>query len=161
MVVYLQSWFWLLVNLCCLFLKLNWWMWEWWEWWMGWRLWTDLVCVCLCNMENSTESVTFALSKTTVQWGSLEVEDEVDGATSGAMNTGSSWPQKWYWQKTKLDRWRGRPLAWRIFTWERGDEEMHSPMQIMLTSTTTSHCGFCWLEVAEQTFNHTEDSCVF
>lgn len=73
--------------------------------------------------------VTLALSKTTVHWGSLEVEDKPDGSISGAMNTGSTCPQKWYWQKTKFDRWRGRPLAWRIFTWERGEEKMHSSTQ--------------------------------
>lgn len=70
---------------------------------------------------------TLAESKTTLHWGSLEAavaEDELDGVTSGTVNTGSSCPQKWYWQKTKLERWRGRPVAWRIFTWERQRKRM-------------------------------------
>lgn len=42
--------------------------------------------------------ITWALSKTTVHWGSLgeEEEEEEEEAISGAIYTGSSWPQKWY-----------------------------------------------------------------
>lgn len=57
---------------------------------------------------------TLQLSNTTMQWGSLLVGDEADGSTSGATMMGSAWSQNKYWQKTKLDRYWGRPVACRI-----------------------------------------------
>ena len=51
-----------------------------------------------------------------MQWGSLAPGDDVDVSTSGATMMGSGWSQKEYWQKTKLERYWGSPVACRIFS---------------------------------------------
>lgn len=58
----------------------------------------------------------------TLSWQNLTVFVVFDsqfgtsGFISGGTDMGSSWPQNWYWQNTKLDRFLGKPLASRIFT---------------------------------------------
>lgn len=84
--------------------------------WLGW------VWALFTSQGVPPSSHTVAVSKTTVHWGSLLAADGPEGVTSGGTYTGISWPQKWNWQKTKLDKWRGRPLAWRIFTCESGED---------------------------------------
>lgn len=58
--------------------------------------------------------ITLQLSNTTMQCGSLVLVDEDDMSTSGATMMGSCWSQNVYWQKTKLERYCGRPVACRI-----------------------------------------------
>ncbi|KAG7268011.1 hypothetical protein CRUP_025885 [Coryphaenoides rupestris] len=72
-----------------------------------------------CRWPYTSMATAPSLSNTTMQWGSLAPEDEVDVSTSGATMMGSAWSQKEYWQKTKLDRYWGSPVACRIFSCKR------------------------------------------
>lgn len=78
-----------------------------------------LLCSISLYRLNSTLHIsglhlTLQLSNTTMHCRSLVLVDEDDMSTSGATMMGSRWSQNVYWQKTKLDRYCGRPVACRI-----------------------------------------------
>jgi hypothetical protein len=82
---------------------------------------------------------TLQWEKVTVYWASLDWGEGTSGSTTGAATVDSHWSQNVYWQKTKLERLKGSPVASLIFTWryiKKKKEGNIAPIKETLKYTT-------------------------